>query len=150
MDCILSCIFRRSTTVRHDGLGDFLGYTECSRCGKAGGSIKCKDCPSRGMLKCLECIVALHQTLPLHCVEVSSRSLQSPGVKQSPNCLYRGGMVNFSTRTLFKTLVFIISLVIPGHLVCALSLAPRTSLSLTPRVLISLQLTTVSAVMTLC
>lgn len=62
--------------LRHDGLGDFLGHTECSRCGKADGTIKCKDCPSGKMLKCQECIIALHQTLPLHRVEVSLRSLQ--------------------------------------------------------------------------
>ena len=59
--------------LRHDGLGDFLGHTDCSRCAKALGIFKCIDCPSGRMLKCAECIVTLHQALPLHRVEVSWR-----------------------------------------------------------------------------
>ena len=57
--------------LRHDGLGDFLGHTECSDCKKAPGVIKCKDCSSGQMLKCPECVVASHATFPLHRVEVS-------------------------------------------------------------------------------
>ena len=30
--------------LRHDGLGDVLGHTSCSTCGKMDGTIKCKDC----------------------------------------------------------------------------------------------------------
>jgi hypothetical protein len=131
--------------LRHDGLGDFLGRTECSRCKKAEGILKCKDCPNGGLLKCIECIVALHHTLPLHRVEVSLCFLQSSNVKQSPDCFNRDGMVDFSTRTLFKILVFIISLVIPEHVVHVLSLALRTLLSSTSRAHIPLQSTTVSA-----
>jgi hypothetical protein len=135
--------------LRHDGLGDFLGRTECSWCGKAEGTIKCKDCSSGRMLKCQECIIALHQSLPLHRVEVSLRSLQITLCVSSPTVSNRDGTVDFSTRTLFKTLVFVISLVIPEHLVRVLSRAPRTSLSSTPRALILLQSTTVSAAMKL-
>lgn len=57
--------------LRHDGLGDFFGQQKCSSCGNRAGIIKCKDCTSGGLLKCPECVVALHQTLPLHRVEVS-------------------------------------------------------------------------------
>lgn len=57
--------------LRHDGLADFLGHTDCARCAKALGIFKCIDCPSGRMLKCVECIIALHQSLPLHRVEVS-------------------------------------------------------------------------------
>ncbi|KAN0111961.1 hypothetical protein V8E52_007979 [Russula decolorans] len=65
---------RKRHTKNVDRLKEWIAFRavfldEVLLCGKAGGSIKCKDCPSRGMLKCLECIVALHQTLPLHCVE---------------------------------------------------------------------------------
>ncbi|KIJ89496.1 hypothetical protein K443DRAFT_117906, partial [Laccaria amethystina LaAM-08-1] len=55
--------------LRHDGLGDFLGHTDCSQCEKAQGIFRCIDCPSGRMLKCAECIVALHQSLPLHRIE---------------------------------------------------------------------------------
>lgn len=58
--------------LRHDGLGDFFGQNKCSNCGNRAGIIKCKDCSSGGLLKCPECVVALHQTLPLHRIEVSS------------------------------------------------------------------------------
>ena len=61
--------------LRHDGLGDFLGQTKCSNCENAAGTIKCRDCTNGGLLKCHECIVALHRTLPLHRVEVSSHGL---------------------------------------------------------------------------
>jgi hypothetical protein len=54
-------------TLRHDGLGDFLGHTKCSDCQNAPGVIKCKDCSSGGMLRCPECVVASHLALPLHC-----------------------------------------------------------------------------------
>jgi hypothetical protein len=57
--------------LRHDGLGDFLDQSKCSNCGNAPGIIKCKDCANGVLLKCPECIVALHKTLPLHRVEVS-------------------------------------------------------------------------------
>jgi len=56
--------------LRHDGLGDFLGHTKCSDCQNAPGVIKCKDCSSGRMLRCPECVVASHQALPLHRVEV--------------------------------------------------------------------------------
>ena len=56
--------------LRHDGLGDFLGHTQCSSCQKAPGIIKCRDCSNGRMLKCPECVVAAHATLPLHRVEV--------------------------------------------------------------------------------
>lgn len=58
--------------LRHDGLGNFFGQNKCSNCGNGAGIIKCKDCSSGGLLKCPECVVALHQTLPLHRIEVSS------------------------------------------------------------------------------
>jgi hypothetical protein len=58
--------------LRHDGLGNFLDQNKCSNCGNAAGIIKCRDCANGVLLKCPECIVALHQTLPLHRVEVSS------------------------------------------------------------------------------
>jgi hypothetical protein len=57
--------------LRHDGLGNFLDQSKCSSCGNAPGIIKCKDCANGVLLKCPECIVALHKTLPLHRVEVS-------------------------------------------------------------------------------
>jgi hypothetical protein len=85
--------------LRHDGLGDFLGHTECSRCGKAEGTFKCKDCSSGRMLKCQECIIALHQSLPLHRVEVSLRSLRitlcvvsSPTVSEMERSILRQGL----------------------------------------------------------
>lgn len=56
--------------LRHDGLGDFLGQTECSRCGKFEGFIKCRDCSDGRMLKCVECTLSTHQYLPLHRLEV--------------------------------------------------------------------------------
>ena len=59
-------------TLRHDGLGDFLGHTKCSDCQNAPGIIKCKDCSSGSMLRCPECVVASHLALPLHRVEVST------------------------------------------------------------------------------
>ena len=68
----------------HDGLGDFLGQTECSNCKKSAGVIKCKDCPSGRMLKCPDCVVELHQALPLHRVEV--RRVESPDGSLSPDC----------------------------------------------------------------
>jgi hypothetical protein len=71
--------------IRHDGLGDFLGKTECSQCGKLPGVIKCKDCTSGRMLLCPDCTVACHQTLPLHRIEVV---FLSPDVKQSPDFVY--------------------------------------------------------------
>ncbi|KIJ89697.1 hypothetical protein K443DRAFT_117632 [Laccaria amethystina LaAM-08-1] len=55
--------------LRHDGLGDFIGHTMCSSCGKVPGTIKCKDCQTGRMLKCTECVVASHRTLPLHLIE---------------------------------------------------------------------------------
>lgn len=58
--------------MRHDGLGDFLGQTKCSNCENAAGIIKCRDCASGALLKCHDCIVTLHRTLPLHRVEVST------------------------------------------------------------------------------
>ena len=57
--------------LQHNGLGDLLGHTDCSHCAKALGKFRCIDCPSRRMLKCAECIVTLHQSIPLHHVEVS-------------------------------------------------------------------------------
>lgn len=75
---------------------------------------------------------------------------KSSDVKQLPDYFNRGGTVDFLTRTLFKTLVFVISLVISEPLVRVLSLAPGTSLSLTSRVLIPLQSNIVSAAMNLC
>lgn len=60
-------------TLRHDGLGDFLDHSKCSNCGTAEGVIKCKDCSCGTLLKCPQCIVSLHRTLPLHRVEVRPR-----------------------------------------------------------------------------
>jgi len=57
--------------LRHDGLGDFIGLTNCTNCGKAPGIYKCNGCGKGGMLKCAECMVNLHQALPLHRIEVS-------------------------------------------------------------------------------
>ena len=57
-------------TLRHDGLGDFLDKTRCSKCGEKDGIIKCKDCSSGRMLKCIKCILSTHEDLPLHRVEV--------------------------------------------------------------------------------
>ena len=54
---------------------------KCSSCGTAAGIIKCKDCSCGSSLKCPQCIVSLHRTLPLHRVEVSC--FQSP----DENCL---------------------------------------------------------------
>jgi len=69
----------------HDGLGDFLGHTNCSHCGKVPRIIKCKDCLSGRLLKCPECIVILHQSLPLHRVDVSCNLTESPDGSQSPD-----------------------------------------------------------------
>ena len=49
-----------------------MGQSKCSNCGNAAGIIKCRDCTNGALLKCHECIVALHRNLPLHRVEVSS------------------------------------------------------------------------------
>jgi hypothetical protein len=62
-------------TLRHDGLGNFFGVTDCSSCGKAPGVYKCMACANGGMLKCADCIVKFHQVLPLHRVEVSTDSI---------------------------------------------------------------------------
>lgn len=64
--------------LRHDGLGDFLGRTRCSRCQNTEGILRCKDCARGSMLKCAECFLELHQSLPLHRVEVSARRYSSP------------------------------------------------------------------------
>ena len=61
-------------TLRHDGLGDFFGQSKCSNCGNTAGVIKCRDCASRGLLKCPECSIVLHQSLPLHHIEVSGHA----------------------------------------------------------------------------
>jgi hypothetical protein len=58
-------------TLRHDGLGDFSGTTDCVDCGKEAGIYKCLDCAKGGLLKCSNCIVKEHRVLPLHRVEVS-------------------------------------------------------------------------------
>lgn len=56
----------------YDGLGNFLGHMKCSSCRIVEGVIKCKDYSCRPMLKCTECIISLHQALPLHHVEVGT------------------------------------------------------------------------------
>ncbi|KDR65285.1 hypothetical protein GALMADRAFT_82040 [Galerina marginata CBS 339.88] len=74
-------------TLRHDGLGDFLGQTKCSRCGDAAGIIKCRDCADGALLKCPECAVSSHANHPLHRVErwngefFDKASLQSLGYR---------------------------------------------------------------------
>jgi hypothetical protein len=60
--------------LRHDGLGDFLGQSKCSNCGNTAGVIKCRDCANGGLLKCPECSIASHRSLPLHRVEVSGHA----------------------------------------------------------------------------
>jgi len=60
-------------TLRHDGLGNFFGQSNCSNCENVAGIIKCRDCADGALLKCPECVVALHQNFPLHRVEVRTR-----------------------------------------------------------------------------
>ena len=60
-------------TLRHDGLGNFCGQSKCSNCESVAGIIKCRDCADGALLKCPECVVALHQNFPLHRVEVRTR-----------------------------------------------------------------------------
>jgi hypothetical protein len=59
--------------LRHDGLGNFFGRSKCSNCENVAGIIKCRDCADGALLKCPECVIALHQNLPLHRVEVRTR-----------------------------------------------------------------------------
>jgi len=107
---------------------DFLGHTKCSDCKKAPGVIKCKDCPSRWMLKCPECVVASHAMFPLHRVEVSQITWWAYITHMT--LLISGGMGNFLTRTLSKTSDFAIKLVTLRGLVLALLLVQRISSSL--------------------
>lgn len=58
--------------LRHDGLGNFFGHTSCSKCGEHDGIFKCKNCGNGSMLKCLNCTLDIHRTLPLHRVEVNT------------------------------------------------------------------------------
>ncbi|KAF9554491.1 hypothetical protein CPC08DRAFT_737663 [Agrocybe pediades] len=56
-------------TLRHDGLGDFIGRTVCSDCGVKDGELKCKDCAHGSLLRCTDCIINAHRHLPLHRTE---------------------------------------------------------------------------------
>lgn len=56
--------------LRHDGLGDFMGHTSCSHCEKGPGVFRCRDCAKGSMLKCSDCVLELHEELPLHRIEV--------------------------------------------------------------------------------
>lgn len=130
--------------LRHDGLGDFLGQTSCSSCHKHDGIFKCKCCSNGRLLKCLDCTLVTHQTLPLHRVEVS---LLSPDTKSSADCsfLARSGMGCFSSRRAFKALVFATNSATLGHPALVLKLARKTSSSSTSRALIISQSITVDA-----
>lgn len=66
--------------LRHDGLGDFLGYEYCVTCNKEPGLFKCKDCSGGSRLHCQACTVKSHQNTPLHRIEVSMESLPRKSV----------------------------------------------------------------------
>ena len=133
--------------LRHDGLGNFLDQTKCSNCGNVPGIIKCKNCANGVLLKCPECIVTSHKSLLLHRVEVSFLFFFAYLMGTNYVIIFgRVGTVNFSTRTLFKTMVIDINLVILEDDVHVLVLAPRTSPSSISLALILLPSTIVSAV----
>jgi hypothetical protein len=133
--------------LRHDGLGNFFGHTTCSKCGEHDGIFKCKNCGDGSMLKCLDCTLGIHRTLPLHRVEVNTSVTWCELVSW---LLYRGGMARFSSRRRSKASVFAINLDILGNPALVLSQAPRTSSSLTSRVHIISQSTTVNATTNPC
>lgn len=56
--------------LRHDGLGDFLGYQYCVECEEQDGIFKCRDCSGGCRLHCQACIVKMHRHAPLHRIEV--------------------------------------------------------------------------------
>ena len=127
--------------LRHDGLGDFLGRTECSSCQNAPGIIKCKDCPSRRILRCPECVVASHQFLPLHRVEVRTTLGQITWWLISIS----DGTANFSIKTLSRTLDCLIRSATLTGLVLFLWLVQNILSSSISQVLISSHSTTVTA-----
>lgn len=113
--------------MRHDGLGDFLGKTHCSKCGEEDGIIKCKDCSSGKMLKCSKCILSTHEDLPLHRIEVRCNTCSS---KQSQlmRTFISDGTAIFLRRTACKILAFTINLAIRVRRALVLILVLLTSL----------------------
>ena len=102
------------------------------------------------MLKCAECVVASHQALPLHRIEVSMHVAYSHLMGANHLTLFvSDGTVIFSIRTLYKTSAIDINLVTLAHHAHALRLVPRTSSSSIPLALTLLLSTIVTAVMTL-
>jgi hypothetical protein len=58
--------------LRHDGHGDYLGSTTCSKCDEDSCTLfKCKDCWAGAQLCCRDCLISAHADLPLHRIEVS-------------------------------------------------------------------------------
>ena len=80
--------------LQHDGLGDFLGYMSCSKCGKKDGTIKCKDCGDGCMLKCLDCTVHIHIT-DIHCTVLRSVCRQSHEANPPADCLLSSEMEQY-------------------------------------------------------
>ncbi|KAM6491450.1 hypothetical protein JOM56_013019 [Amanita muscaria] len=73
--------------LRHDGLGSFLGRTQCITCGEAEGGYKCRDCFDGSLLRCQKCLLDYHKRHPLHRIEhwngsfFEKASLQSLGLR---------------------------------------------------------------------
>jgi len=59
--------------LRHDGLGKIdiedAGFPKCARCKADEGSVRCTECVDPE-LYCDNCVVDIHQRLPLHRVQV--------------------------------------------------------------------------------
>lgn len=62
--------------LRHDGLGDLNDNENpiCVHCKINPGNIRCQDCFG-GHLACRQCVVEVHQWLPLHRLQVSHSQL---------------------------------------------------------------------------
>ena len=96
------------------------------------------------MLKCPECIVAAHETLPLHRVEVSPTRGKNHMITHL-TIVDSDGTVNFSITTLFTTSDFPIKSATRGGLVLVLSLDLKILSSSIPPVFIASQSSTAIA-----
>ncbi|KAF8202794.1 hypothetical protein K438DRAFT_1581032, partial [Mycena galopus ATCC 62051] len=73
--------------LRHEGRGDYVEATACSRCDNAAADHRCTSCLSGGELMCSACVVAAHRQMPFHRIEhwtgslFERRSLKQMGLR---------------------------------------------------------------------
>ncbi|KAJ7792839.1 hypothetical protein B0H14DRAFT_3094116 [Mycena olivaceomarginata] len=73
--------------LRHEGRGDHMSSTMCSRCAQTQGDHRCNLCLGGGELLCAGCIVAAHRQLPFHTIHrwtgffFERRSLKDMGLR---------------------------------------------------------------------